>query len=126
MGSIMEHPKYKEMYELLVKDSNLGPLDIVCLYILSKGLIVNQVVPELDALSLKRLYGDTASGKGSSMIKELKRTGAVKVGKLNIEDDEALRRGFEGLVGETKVDKKALEFSLKMKEVAESGTNPSC
>ena len=36
MGSIMEHAKYKEMYELLMKDSNLSPLNIVCLYIISQ------------------------------------------------------------------------------------------
>lgn len=46
------------------------------------------------------------------MIKELKQTGAVKVGKLNIRDDEAVRRGFEALVEETKVDKKALVQEL--------------
>ena len=32
----MEHAKYKEMYELLMKDSNLSPLNIVCLYIISQ------------------------------------------------------------------------------------------
>ena len=111
MGSIMEHPEYKEMFKIL-SDEAKSPLNIVCYHILSKELIVNQVVLELDALSFKSLYGGTASAKGSSMIKELKRTGAVKVGKLNIEDDEALRRGFEALVDETKVDKKALVQEL--------------
>jgi len=104
MGSILAHPKYKEMYGTLSKEAK-SSLDIVCLYILSKGLVVNQDVLELDALSPE-------SHKKNAKIREMEERGAVKVGKLNIKDDDAIRRGFKALVDETKVDEKALVEEL--------------
>jgi len=109
MGSILAHPKYKEMYGTLSKEAK-SSLDIVCLYILSKGLVVNQDVLELDALSPEsHTKKDT---KGNAKIREMEERGAVKVGKLNIKDDDAIRRGFKALVDETKVNEKALVEEL--------------
>jgi len=109
MGSILAHPKYKEMYGTLSKEAK-NSLDIVCLYILSKGLVVNQDVLELDALSPEsHKKKDT---KGNAKIREMEERGAVKVGKLNIKDEDAIKRGFKALVDETKVDEKALVEEL--------------
>jgi len=109
MGSILAHPKYKEMYGTLSKEAK-SSLDIVCLYILSKGLVVNQDVLELDALSAASHSNKATTG--NARIREMEERGAVKVGKLNIKDDEALKRGFKALVDETKVDEKALVDEL--------------
>jgi len=109
MGSIMEHPEYKEMYKRLSKEAK-SSLDIVCCHILSKRLIVNLDILELDALSPESHSDKTT--KGSAKITEMKDNGAVKVGKLNIKDDGAIERGLKALVDETKVDKKALVEEL--------------
>merc|ERR1719391_1239585 len=109
MGSIMNHPEYKEMYKRLSKAAK-SPPDIVCCHILSKGVIVNQEILKLDALSpsshIQKDY------KGNTKIKEKEQCGFVKIGKFNIKDDRAIERGFEALVNETKVDKKALVEEL--------------
>jgi len=109
MGSIMEHPEYKEMYEKLSKEAE-SPLDIVCLHILSKNLIVNQDILELDALSLSSHSYKEA--KGNAKIREMEQSGAVKVGKFNTKDDEAIKRGFKALIDETAVDEAALVEEL--------------
>merc|ERR1719458_1536102 len=85
-------------------------LDIVCCHILSKRLIVNLDILELDALSPESHTDKTT--KGGAKITEMKVNGAVKVGKLNIKDDGAIERGLKALVDETKVDKKALVEEL--------------
>jgi len=109
MGSIMEHPEYKEMQEKLSTEAK-SPLDIVCNHILSKELIVNQDILELDALS--RDSHSERSKKGNAKIKEMEQSGAVKVGKFNIKDDMAIKRGFKALIDETAVDEAALVEEL--------------
>jgi len=108
MGSIMEHPEYKEMYKRLSKEAK-SSLDIVCCHILSKKFFVNLDILELDALSPE---SSSTTKKGGAKIIEMKVNGAVKVGKLNIKDDGAIERGLKALVDETKVDKKALVEEL--------------
>ena len=109
LGSIMEHPEYKEMYEMLSKEAK-SSLDIVCCHILSKNLIVNLDILELDALSPSS-HSEKFT-KGNAKIKDMEESGAVKVGKFNIKDDVAIKKVFEALVDETKVDKKALVEEL--------------
>jgi len=97
------------MYGTLSKEAK-SSLDIVCLYILSKGLVVNQDVLELDALSPESHARKTT--KGNAKIKEMEESGAVQIGKMNIKDDRAIEKGFKALVDETKVDEKALVEEL--------------
>ena len=109
MGSIMEHPEYKEMYKRLSKEAK-SDLDMVCLHIFSKTLIVNLDILELDALSPQSHVNKEY--KGNAKIKEMENSETVKIGKFNIKDDKAIRSGFEGLLGETKVDQKTLKEEL--------------
>jgi len=109
MGSIMEHPEYKEMYEKLSKEAK-SPLDIVCLHILSKTLIVNQDILELDALSPDSHLDKNK--KGNAKIKEMEESGAVKIGKWNIKDERAIERGFKALIVETAVDEEVFVEEL--------------
>ena len=114
MGSIMKHLKYMEMYENLSEavrsSSSLGPLEIVCYHILSKEIHVNQDILKLNALSPS---SHLDKGKrGYARIKELKKSGALKVGKFNIHDDQAIKAGFKALLDETRVDKEALVEEL--------------
>ena len=109
MGSILAHPKYKEMYGTLSKEAK-SSLDIVCCHILSKKFSVNLDILKLDALSPSS-HSEKFT-KGNAKIKEMEESGAVKIGKLNIKDDGAIKKVFEALVDETKVDKKALVEEL--------------
>merc|ERR1712032_757734 len=78
--------------------------------ILSKELIVNQDILELDALSLSSHSYKAA--KGNAKIREMEQSGGVKVGKLNIKDDEAINKGFKALIDETAVDEAAFVEEL--------------
>merc|ERR1719391_733408 len=109
MGSIMNHPEYKEMYKRLSKAAK-SPLDIVCCYILSKKLLVNQDILKLDALSPQS--HSVKGSRGNAKIKKMEQSGILKIGKFNIKDDRAIESGFEALINETKVDKKALVEEL--------------
>merc|ERR1719458_807890 len=113
MGSILVHQKYKEMKSKLSRRNrkNLGPLDTASLYILSsKDLTVNLEILRLDALSP---YSHSESNcKGNAEIQEMKQRGAVKKGKLNKEDEDAIEKRFETLLAETGLDKEALMEEL--------------
>merc|ERR1712032_305928 len=78
--------------------------------ILSKELIVNQDILELDALSLSSHSYKAA--KGNAKIREMEQSGGVKVGKLNIKDDKAIKRGFKALTDENAVDEAAFVEEL--------------
>jgi len=116
MGSILENPKYKEMKSDLSKrkrkrSSILGPLDTASLFILtSKELTVNLELLSLVALSRYSHLG--SDSKGCTDIKEMKQRGAVKVGKLNKEDEDALEKRFETLLAKTRLNKEALMDEL--------------
>jgi len=112
MGSILEHQKYKEMKSLLSKkDSTLGPLDTASLYILSsKAFIVNLEVLSLDALALSSHV--CYMNKGYAEIREMEQRGAVKMGKLNKEDEAAILEQFNTLLAKTGLDKEALMEEL--------------
>ena len=115
MGSILQHPKYKELKSELSKRTrkgfDLGPLDTASLYILSsKDLTVNLEILRLDALSPESHCNPTC--KGYAEIQEMKQHGAVKKGKLNKEDEAAIEKRFEILLAETNLDKEALMEEL--------------
>jgi len=107
------HQKYKEMKSKLSKRNrkSLGPLDTSSLYILSsKDLTVNLEILSLDALSTQS--HSCPSHKGYAEIQEMKQRGAVKAGKLNKEDEDAIEKRFETLLAETGLDKEALMEEL--------------
>ena len=113
MGSILEHHKYKEMKSKLSKMNrkSLRPLDTASLYILSfKDLTVNLELLSLDALSTQS--HSCPSQKGYAEIKGMKQRGAVKKGKLNKVDEDAIEKRFETLLAETGLDKVALTEEL--------------
>merc|ERR1719458_1518267 len=113
MGSILVHQKYKEMKSKLSKRNrkSLGPLDTASLYILSsKDLTVNLEILRLDALSPQSHH--QSCYKGYTEIQEMKQSGAVKKGKLNKEDENAIEKRFETLLAETGLDKEALMEEL--------------
>ena len=115
MGSILENKKYKAMKSELAKRkrkrSPLGPLDTASLFILtSKDLTVNLELLRLGALSPFSHLG--SSSHGCADIKEMKQRGAVKVSKLNKEDEDALEKRFETLLAKTRLKKEALMDEL--------------
>jgi hypothetical protein len=111
MGSILGHHKYREMKSKLSKKKSLGPLDTASLYILSsKNLVVNLEILRLDALSPQSHR--CSNFKSYAKIKEMKQGGAVKLGKLNKEDEAAFEKRFKILLAETGLDKKALMKDL--------------
>ena len=113
MGSILEHHKYREMKSKLSKrkKKSLGPLDTASLYILSsKDLAVNLEILRLDALSPQSHC--CPNFKSYAEIQEMKQGGAVKMGKLNKEDEAAIEKRFEILLAETGLDREALMEEL--------------
>ena len=73
-------------------------------------MIVNQDILEHGTLSLNSHSYKEA--KGNAKIREMEQNGAVKVGKLNIKDDKAIKRGFKALIDETAVDEAAFVNEL--------------
>ena len=115
MGSILAHYKYNEMKAELAKmrrmGYNLKPLDTASLCILSSDdITVNLELLRLDALAVTSHFGFKC--RGYAGIKKMKQCGAVKMGKLNKEDETAIEKRFETLLAETGLDKEALMEEL--------------
>ena len=131
MGSILENKKYKAMKSELAKRkrkcSPLRPLDTASLFILtSKDLTVNLEILSLDALSPNSHLG--SSSQGCADVKEMKQRGAVKVSKLNKEDEDALEKRFETLLAKTRLNKEALmdELFAENKSIGKNVMKISC
>jgi len=112
---VLEHSEYVDMKEHLAlkKPSALGPLDKVCSYLLGKDLAVNQTILHLNAIGFSSIQGQGTYGTG---VKELKKSGNLVTGHLNVKCDEIILEQFELLVSQTKVDRAALAADL-LKEV---------
>ena len=108
---VLEHSEYVDMKEHLAlkKPSALGPLDKVCSYLLAKDLAVNQTILHLNAIGFSSIQGQGSYGTG---VKELKKSGNLVTGHLNVKCDKIILEQFELLVSQTKVDKTALETDL--------------
>ena len=110
--SLLEHIEYsrmKEQFSFALKP--LGPVDSVCSVILGEGLVVNQQILFLDALSLRN-----TSGKSISHIKELKRTKILKSGGFTMRSDKLLLQQYERLLKKAKVDEGKLKVELFSEE----------
>ena len=109
--SVLEHSEYADMKKQLslVTPSALGPLDTVCRYLLAKDLAVNQTILHLNAVGFASIQGQGSYGVG---VKELKTSGNLVTGHLNVKCDKIILKQFELWVSETKVDKSALEADL--------------
>ena len=108
---VLEHSEYVDMKENLAskKTSALGPLDRVCSHLLAKNLAVNQTILHINAIGVSSIQGQGTYGMG---VKELKKSGNLVTGHLNVKCDEIILEQFELLVSQTKVDKTALEADL--------------
>jgi len=109
--SVLEHSEYAAMKEqLALKESSaIGPLHTVCSHLLAKDLAVNQTILHLNAIGFTSIQGQGSYGVG---VKELKKSGNLVTGNLNVKCDEMILEQFELLVSQTKVDKSALEADL--------------
>ena len=109
--SVLEHSEYVDIKEHLAlkKTSALGPLDEVCSYLLAKDLAVNQTILHLNAIGFASIQGQGTYGMG---VKELKKSGNLVIGHLNVKCDKIILEQFELLVSQSKVDKAALEADL--------------
>jgi len=108
---VLEHSEYVDMKENLAskKTSALGPLDRVCSHLLAKNLAVNQTILHINAIGVSSIQGQGTYGMG---VKELKKSGNLVTGHLNVKCDKIILEQFELLVSQTKVDKTALETDL--------------
>ena len=109
--SVLEHSEYAAMKEQLAleKPSALGPLHTVCSHLLAKDLAVNQTILHLNAIGFTSIQGQGSYGVG---VKELKKSGNLVTGHLNVKCDKIILEQFELLVSQSKVDKSALEADL--------------
>jgi len=109
--SVLEHSEYADMKDQLAlkKPSALGPLHTVCSHLLAEDLAVNQTILHLNAIGFTSIQGQGSYGVG---VKELKKSGNLVTGHLNVKCDKIILEQFDLLVSQTKVDKSALEADL--------------
>ena len=110
--SLLKHIEYlrmKEQFSFTRKP--LGPVDSCCSFILGEGLLVNQQILFLDALSLRN-----TSGKSMNHIKELKRTKILKSGGFTLQSDKLLLQQYERLLRKAEVEEAALKVELFSEE----------
>lgn len=110
--SLLEHVEYSRMKNnFSLARKRLGPIDSVCSFILGEGLVVNQQILFLDALSLR-----TPSGSRTAHIKDLKRSKMLKSGGFTMQSDKLLLHQYERLLRKAKVDEGALKVELFSEE----------
>jgi len=112
--SLLEHVEYSRMKDhFSFARKRLGPVDSVCSFILGEGLVVNQQILFLDALSLTNTAPE-------SHIKELKRNKILKSGSFTMQGDKMLLHQYERLLRKAKVDEGALKVELFSEEKTSS------
>ena len=121
--SLLEHVEYSSMKDqLFLARKPLGPVDSVCLFILGEGLLVNQQILFLDALSLR-------NRKSVSHIGELKRNKILRSGGFTLKSDKLLMQQYKRLLRETKVEEGALKtelFSEEKVDITSSSRREKC
>ena len=110
--SVLEHSEYAEMKKQLqlATSSASGPLNVVCKYLLESDLSVNPRILHLNAIGFSSVQG--GGGIHKEAVREMKRSGNLVIGHLNVKCDKIILEQFELLVSQTKVDKAALEAEL--------------
>ena len=110
--SVLEHAEYADLKKrfALKKKSSFGPLDTVCNYLLASDLKVNQTILHLNAIGFSSVQG--GGGIYSVGVNELKNSGKLVTGHLNVKCDQIILEQFQLLVSKTRIDEAALQAEL--------------